>query len=128
MRVPICTPSAPSANAAAMVRPSTMPPAAITGTFTFSQTSGSRTMLDDFARVLEAAALAAFDHQAVDARIDRAQRRLQRRHDMKHGEARFLQRPHDLLRIAGRGGDELHALIEHEFHDVRDRARRRARR
>ena len=37
MRVPICTPSAPSVKAAAMVRPSTMPPAAIIGTSTFSQ-------------------------------------------------------------------------------------------
>ena len=32
MRVPICTPSAPRAKAAAIVRPSVMPPAAITGT------------------------------------------------------------------------------------------------
>ena len=29
MRVPICTPSAPSANAAAIVGPSTIPPAAM---------------------------------------------------------------------------------------------------
>ena len=45
MRVPICTPSAPSAKAAAMLRPSAMPPAAITGTSTFEQTSGSSTMV-----------------------------------------------------------------------------------
>ena len=32
MRVPICTPSAPSANAAAMERPSTKPPAAMIST------------------------------------------------------------------------------------------------
>ncbi len=44
MRVPICTPSAPSANAAAMLRPSQMPPAAITGTSTCEHTSGSRTI------------------------------------------------------------------------------------
>src|SRR6185369_7510509 len=45
MRVPIWTPSAPSAKAAAMVRPSVMPPAAITGRSVFEQTSGSRTMV-----------------------------------------------------------------------------------
>ena len=35
MRVPICTPSAPSTNAAAIDRPSQMPPAAMIGTSTF---------------------------------------------------------------------------------------------
>ncbi len=45
MREPICTPSAPSANAAAMLGPSQMPPAAITGTSTFEQTSGSSTIV-----------------------------------------------------------------------------------
>ena len=36
--VPICTPSAPSMNAAAIPRPSAIPPAAMTGTFTASTT------------------------------------------------------------------------------------------
>jgi len=45
IRVPICTASAPRAKAAAMERPSVIPPAAITGTFTFEQTRGSRTMV-----------------------------------------------------------------------------------
>ena len=40
-RVPTCTPSAPSANAAAMPRPSAMPPAAITGMRTASHTLGT---------------------------------------------------------------------------------------
>ena len=44
MRVPICTPSAPSANAAAIVEPSTKPPAATIGTSTFDRTSGSSTI------------------------------------------------------------------------------------
>ena len=44
------------------------------------------------ARVLEAAALAALDDQAVDAGVDRLQRRRQRRHDVEHGQARVLQR------------------------------------
>ena len=42
--VPICTPAAPSAKAAAMPRPSAMPPAAITGTFTASTTCGTSDM------------------------------------------------------------------------------------
>ena len=46
MRVPICTPSAPSAKAAAIERPSVIPPAAITGTPTFEQTSGSSTIVE----------------------------------------------------------------------------------
>ena len=45
MRLPICTPSAPSANAAAIDRPSQMPPALITGTSTFEHTSGKSTMV-----------------------------------------------------------------------------------
>ena len=51
MRVPICTPSAPSANAAAIVRPSQIPPAAITGTSTLEHTSGTST-IDATSRVL----------------------------------------------------------------------------
>ena len=46
MRVPICTPSAPSANAAAIVAPSQMPPAAMIGTSTFERTSGSSTIVE----------------------------------------------------------------------------------
>ena len=49
MRVPICTPSAPSANAAAIVGPSMMPPAAMIGTSTCERTSGSSTIVDDAA-------------------------------------------------------------------------------
>jgi hypothetical protein len=45
IRVPICTPSAPSAKAAAILRPSIIPPAAITGMFTFAHTSDVRTMV-----------------------------------------------------------------------------------
>ena len=46
MRVPIWTPSAPSANAAAMLGPSQMPPAAMIGTVTRDATRGSSTMVD----------------------------------------------------------------------------------
>jgi len=46
MRVPICTPSAPSTNAAAIDRPSQTPPAAMMGTSTCSAMSGSSTIVD----------------------------------------------------------------------------------
>ena len=46
MRVPSCTPSAPRARAAAMVGPSTKPPAAITGTSTLETTSGRSTIVE----------------------------------------------------------------------------------
>src|SRR5579871_4990917 len=46
MRVPICTPDAPNANAAAMDTPSVIPPAAITGTSTAAHTWGSSTIVD----------------------------------------------------------------------------------
>ena len=44
MRVPIWTPSAPRANAAAIVAPSVMPPAAMIGTSTRERISGRRTI------------------------------------------------------------------------------------
>ena len=46
MAVPSWTPSAPMANAAAIVGPSQIPPAAIMGTSVRSRISGSRTMVD----------------------------------------------------------------------------------
>ena len=49
MRVPICTPSAPSANAAAIEAPSVMPPAATIGTSTFDRTRG-RSTIDETSR------------------------------------------------------------------------------
>ena len=69
-RVPIWIPSAPSANAAAMPRPSTMPPAAINGTSTRSRIACSSTSVLDLLRVLETAALAALHHQPVHAGVN----------------------------------------------------------
>ncbi len=46
MRVPICTPSAPNAKAAAIDAPSTIPPAAMTGTSTAAHTWGSSTIVE----------------------------------------------------------------------------------
>ncbi len=68
MRVPIWMPSAPSAKAAAIVRPSTMPPAAMTGTLTLL-TERQQDHGRHLARVLEPSALAALDDEAVDAGI-----------------------------------------------------------
>ena len=45
MRVPICTPSAPRANAAAIDAPSVMPPAAMIGTSTRERTNGNSTIV-----------------------------------------------------------------------------------
>ena len=45
IRVPICTPSAPRAKAAAIVAPSMIPPAAMIGTSTRERTSGSSTIV-----------------------------------------------------------------------------------
>ena len=123
MRVPICTPSAPSAKAAAIV--GAVDDAA----------GGDDRDVDPRAherqqhhrrhrrRALEAAALAALDDQPVDAGIDRLERRGQRRHDVVDGEPGLLQHAGVLGRRAGRGGDELHALVDHELGDVAGRAR-----
>ena len=46
MRVPIWTPSAPRANAAAMETPSMIPPAAMTGRSSAPQICGSRTIVE----------------------------------------------------------------------------------
>src|SRR6185295_18589311 len=46
MRVPICTPSAPSTSAAAIDRPSHTPPAATIGTSTRDAINGSSTIVD----------------------------------------------------------------------------------
>ena len=96
-----------------------MPPAAMIGTSTLLATSGSSTIVGDVARVLEAAALAALDHQAVDAGVDRLQRRGQRGHDVEHGEPGRLQLRGVLGGVAGRGGDEPHALVDDEVDDRR---------
>ena len=56
--------------------------------------------------------------KAIDARVDRLQRRDQRRHHVEHGQAVRLQRRAVAIGIAGRGGDELHPLIDHERDDI----------
>ena len=83
IRVPICTPSAPSANAAAIERPSAMPPAATIGTSSFDAIERQQHHRRDVARVLEPGALAALDDEPVDAGVDGALGALERRHDVE---------------------------------------------
>jgi 3-polyprenyl-4-hydroxybenzoate decarboxylase len=73
-----------------------------------------RTIRRDLFRVLEAAALAAFDHQAVDAGVHALQRRIQRGHGVVDHDAGIVQRRDELRRAAGRGGDEAHARLADE--------------
>ena len=73
MRVPICTPSAPSIIAAAIDRPSQMPPAAMIGTSTCDAINGSKHHGRRARRRLEAAAFVALDDEAVDAGVDSLQ-------------------------------------------------------
>ena len=87
MRVPICTPSAPSANAAAIDGPSQMPPAAMIGTSTAARTAGSSTIVAAPFGSLNPPPSAPFDHQAVHAGVDRLVGGGHRRHDVEHGEA-----------------------------------------
>ena len=67
--LPSKTPSAPSAKAAAMVLPSRMPPAAMTGISTFEQQAAeapwSKHRVD-----FETATFSAFDNQAINARLN----------------------------------------------------------
>ena len=119
MRVPICTPSAPSTNAAAIERPSQTPPAAMIGTSTCDAMSGSSTIVDAPVGRLEAAAFVAFDDQPVDPGVDRLQRAPQRRHDVEDGEPRVLERTRELGRVAGRGRDERDAVLGDEVDDRR---------
>jgi hypothetical protein len=60
----------------------------------------------DLLGVLEAAALGALDHQAVDAGLDAFDRRVDGGHGVIDHDPGVLQRPDELGRTAGRGGDE----------------------
>ena len=119
MRVPICTPSAPRAKAAAIVAPSTMPPAAMIGTSHPRAHERQQDHRRHRRRALEPAALAALDDEPVDAGVDRLERRGQRRHDVVHGEPGVLEDARVLRRRPGRRGHELDALVDHELGDVR---------
>jgi hypothetical protein len=68
-----------------MLGPSQMPPAAMTGPSPSSRRAAAAPSSRRRA-VLEAAAFAALDDEPVDARVDRLQRRFERRHDVEDGE------------------------------------------
>ena len=71
----------------------------------------------DIARVLEAAAFAAFDNEAVDSRSHGLQRRCQCWNHVEHGEAGVFELCGVFGGVASRCGDELDALVHHELHD-----------
>ena len=89
--MPMVTPSAPSAKAAAMPRPSTMPPAATIGTSTFSRTACIRAKVWTSSGIADAGALRALDDQPVDPGIDRLLRPAQRCGGVIDRDARILE-------------------------------------
>ena len=119
MRVPICTPSAPSTNAAAIDRPSHMPPAAMIGTSTRDAISGSSTIVDAPVGALKpppslpsttspsTPASTAFSAPRSDGTTWNTVR-----------PASFSAR-RELRRVAGRGGHERHAVLGDEVDDRR---------
>ena len=118
MRVPICTPSAPSANAAAMVRPSQMPPAAITGTSTCEHTSGISTIDATsrwFLKPPPSPPSATMPSTPASIAFSAA---WQVGHHVEHGDAGVVQRVGEAVRVTGRRGDEPHALVVHEVDDA----------
>ena len=72
------------------------------------------------ARALEPAALATFDDQPVDARVDRLERgRASVGHHVEHGEAGVLERRGVACRAARRRRHERDALVDDELDDGR---------
>src|ERR1700761_1296697 len=100
MRVPIWTPSAPRAKAAAMDTPSTMPPACNDGKIEAPAPLREEDHGRDGRGALEAAALAPLHDQPVHPGIDRLPRGPERGHDVKHGDPGFVQQRGVPLRVA----------------------------
>ena len=119
MRVPICTPSAPSAKRRGHGRPVDDAAGRDDRHVDLRRAPAAAAPWSPRPWVLEAAALAALDHQPVDTGVDRLERRPQGRHHVEHGEPGRLQLGGVLGGVAGRGGDEPHALVDHEVDDGR---------
>ena len=123
MRVPICTPSAPSAKAAAIVRPSQMPPAAMTGTSTFEQTSGSSTIVATSRGFLKPPPSPPSTTRPSTPASTAFRAAASVGHDVEDGEPGVLQ----LRRVLASGrrpsGHELHALVDHEVDDAGSRTK-----
>ena len=118
IRVPSCTPSAPSANAATILAPSTKPPAAMIGTDTFDRTSGSSTIVATSLGFLKpppsppSTINPSTPHSTAFSAADRLGTTWN-----TVSPARF-QLIGISLRAAGGGGHELHALIDDELRDA----------
>ena len=118
MRVPICTPSAPSTSAAAIERPSHTPPAAMIGTSTRDAISGSSTIVDAPVGALKpppslpsttspsTPASTAFNAPRNDGTTWNTVM------PASFSAARVLRR------VAGRRGHERHAVLGHEVDDA----------
>ncbi len=101
------------------------PPAAITGTFDLRTDQGSSTMVETSRLFLKPPPSPPSTHQPVDARLDRLQGRAQRTAPRGRPSGRPpSRRVVVLVGIAGRGGDEPHALVDARRRRCRDRARR----
>ena len=109
-RVPIQTPSAPSASAAARPRPSKMPPAATTGTRspTASTTWGTSGMVATVPGV--PAGLGALGDDEVAAGLDRGDRVADLAAHVDHEDVVVVAQLDDLARHAERGDEHRHPL------------------
>src|SRR5579885_310396 len=116
IRVPICTPSAPRANAAAIVA---VGDAAGRDDWDLDFFPHQRQQYHrcDRLRVLETAAFAALHDQPINSRFDRLESRGKRRDDVKYRESRGFEIAAVLARIARRGSDKTDLLLDYELHD-----------
>ena len=119
MRVPSCTPSAPSARAAAIVGPSTNPPAAITGTSTLETTSGRSTIVDTGRGLLKPPPSPPSTMRPSTPASTAFSAPVRLGTTWKTVRPASLSGTRVLHRAAGRRGHELHALLGHELHDRR---------
>ena len=91
IRVPIWTPSAPSASAAAIVGAVDEAAGGDDREVDLRHDERQQHHRRHRARALEAAALTALDDEAVDPGVGRLLRRVQRGHDVEDGEAGVLE-------------------------------------
>jgi len=115
MRVPICTPSAPSAKAAAVADAACRDDRDVDARAHQRKQHEAR----DRCRTLEASSLSPFDDQAVDPGVDGLQRGAQGRDDVVDREPCVLQRLRVLGRTACGGRDEADTLLGDEVDDRR---------
>ena len=71
----------------------------------------------DFLGIAQARALGALDDQSVDAGVHSLERAAQRRRRVIDDDAGVFQQARVARRVAGRGGDEMHALAQQPVDD-----------